>query len=179
MRFSNAGTRPFRKGLGAGLLALLGLLFLASPAVALTWGEINQQIKRSVDLTNEAMTLAGAVRSANIRDAKSLKKAVATLKKAENKLEREIDIYQTLAQADLPPATILPSSLTEIKSSISRNLAMAKQSLRQTQSLRRRVEKEGLGLVGSGVQMELVINLHDLRYQNSLLQQRLQAHNLR
>lgn len=193
MRFGKAGTRLILNGPGAGLAALLVLLLMASSASALTWEGINQQLERCFALTNETITLVEGVKITEIRDGKSKKKAVATIKKAEKDLGQMIDIYQTLAQADLPPAKVVPSVLRDIKSSISRNLGMARQSLKQTQGLMRLLEKEPLIPVvrptqlslhpiakinATGMQVTLVISIKELRYQTSLLQKRLQTHNL-
>jgi hypothetical protein len=179
MRSGKATATLFLKWFKASLAVAVGVLLLSSPALALTWEEINQQLARCFALTNETINLVGRVKSTNIRDDKSKKKVVAAIKKAEHNLGRVIDIYQNLYQADLPPAKVMPSILTDIKSSIYRNLGLTRLSLQQAQSLRRRVDKEGVGIVGSGMQMELVIDLQDLRYHTSLLQQHVQARNLR
>lgn len=205
MRSGRAGTELFREGLRAGLAALLGVFLLVSSATALTWGEINQQIGRCVALTNEATTAVEGVNITKITDEISKKKALAKLRKAENDLGQVIEIYQTLYQADLPPAKVMPSILSAIKSSISRNLGMAKNSLKQVQSMRpvlnevlkdrnkvlseQRARQRGqyvspdfsgpAGLRASAMQMDLVIAMRDLRYQTSLLQKRLQAQKLR
>lgn len=176
MRFGNAGARLFLNGLGVGLATLLGLLSLASAAPALTWEEVNQQLARCIALTDEAIALVGEVKG--VKDVKGNKKEVAKIKKAEHKLGQMIDIYQALDQTALPP-TKLPNVLREIKSSISGNRSLAQNYLKETQSLRRTVEKEGLGLAGAGVKMTLLINLRDLRYHTSRLQGRLKAHKLR
>jgi len=167
MRLGRTGAR-LRKELGAGLAVLLGLFSLASPAAALTWGEINQRLDQCMTLADEAKSLVGGVKG--VRDKKSNKKEVAKLRKAEKKLAQVVDIYQTLKQATFPPAKASPNISSGIKSSISRNRSLAQNYLEETQSLRRIVEKEALGLVGAGVKMRLLIDLNDLRYQTSRLQ---------
>lgn len=177
MKFGRAGTRLFRKGLGATLAALLGLISLGSLAAALTWEEVNQQLVHCLALTNEAKTLVEGVKGT--KDSKSNKKEVAKIKKAEDKLGQVVNIYQTLSQAKLPPSKATESGLLEIKSLISRNLGTAEQSLKQTQTLREIVEGQGLGFKGGVVRVDLVVNLGSLRYQTSELQGRLRTPNFK
>jgi len=175
VRPGKATARLFLKGLRASLVAAVGLLFLSSPLLALTWGEVNQSLERCATLTKEAKTQVKFERI-RVRDDNSRKRAVAQVKKAENKLEQVINIYQNLAQSDIPTANVMPLILREYKSAISRSLGKAKGCLRQAQQLRSSIDHP---INASGIQISLVIDLDELVYQTTFLQKRLQAQNLR
>ena len=174
MKSGKATARLFLQGLSASLMAV-GLLFLASPSLALTWGEINQNLERCSTLTKKATTLIKEVKITNIRDDQSRKQEVAQIKKAEYILGQVIDIYQNLAQSNIPTANVMPLILREYKSAISRNLGKAKGCLRQAQQLRSSIDHP---INAAGIQVTLVIDLNELVYQTTFLQKRLQANKL-
>jgi hypothetical protein len=176
MKAGKATARLFLQGLSASLMAV-GLLFLASPLLALTWGEINQNLERCSTLTKKATTLIKEVKITNIRDDQSRKQEVAQIKKAEYILGQVIDIYQNLAHFDIPTADVNPVILKAYKSAIPSNLAKAKGCLRQAQQLQRTWLKPH-PINAAGIQVTLVIDLKDLDYQTTFLQKRLQANKL-
>ncbi len=102
---------------------------------------------------------------------------MAQIKKAEYILGQVIDIYQNLAQSDIPTANVMPLILREYKSAISRNLGKAKGCLRQAQQLQRTWLKPH-PINAAGIQVTLVIDLNELVYQTTSLQKRLLANKL-
>jgi hypothetical protein len=184
--------RLFLKGQGGSLVAAGVLLFLASASQALTWGEVNQSLERVSILTKEATALIQEIKIADIRDVKSVKKAGAQVKKAEEKLEQVIDIYKNLAYFDIPKADVSPVILNAYKSAIPSNLAKAKGCLRQAEQLHANLGGEtfrGSGLTrpkihlikplnAAAIHGTLVIDLRDLNYWTTFLQKRLLSQKL-
>lgn len=180
MKFLKAAPELFLKQLAASLPAVLGLIFFFQNAQAATWADVNENLDSCKTFSMDAAAL---IKGLNVGDCddRSIQLDVLKLEEVEYKLGVVIDVYQKMANEDLPAARGLSSISSSLKSSFACGAGKARRCLSDVKGLKavfkRDPRRNRLG--AGGGQLSLIINLRSLIRHTAYIQKRLQSHGLR